>query len=163
MTGAGCTAEQVNDGSCDVSALAASRPGLFDEAWQQERHHEVGRLPPEASASLSRDILAGRPSELHDQIGALLRLAGEKGVPTPAFEVAYASLCVVEFVTEREREQRSLSSVRNGSVVDAMPFRAMQIRAMQMPRVSRRAMACLGLAFAAATVAMPALRRLRAA
>lgn len=142
--------------SCAVAnAYGVGRPGLFDVAWQMERHSEVGRLPPEASASLSRDIIAGRPSELHDQIGALIRLAGDKGVPTPAFEVVYASLCVVEFVSEQER---NTSPVNTGSIAP------IYIRAMRrMPWTSRRALVWLASGCAVALVAMPALRRLRGA
>jgi 2-dehydropantoate 2-reductase len=142
--------------SCAVAnAHGVGRPNLFDEAWQQERHREVGRLPPEASASLSRDMLAGRPSELHDQIGALIRLAGDKGVPTTAFEVLYASLCVVESVSEQERKQRAPD--------DAASAAPVHLGAMRVQLGSRRGMMWLALGCAAAIVTVPALRRLRGA
>jgi 2-dehydropantoate 2-reductase len=32
---------------------------------------------------MQRDIQAGRPSELQDQLGAIVRLAAEASVPTP--------------------------------------------------------------------------------
>jgi 2-dehydropantoate 2-reductase len=43
----------------------------------------IDRLPPDATASMQRDIQAGRPSELMDQNGAVVRKAGEAAVPVP--------------------------------------------------------------------------------
>jgi 2-dehydropantoate 2-reductase len=43
----------------------------------------VDAMPAEATASMQRDLLANRPSELHDQSGAIVRLARERGVPVP--------------------------------------------------------------------------------
>jgi len=52
----------------------------------------VDRLPPEATASMQRDVIAGRPSELEDQVGSVVRMAREAGVPAPVHEVLYAVL-----------------------------------------------------------------------
>jgi 2-dehydropantoate 2-reductase len=49
-------------------------------------------LPPEATASMQRDIGAGRPSELLDQTGAVVRLARAAGVPAPVHEALLALL-----------------------------------------------------------------------
>jgi 2-dehydropantoate 2-reductase len=46
----------------------------------------------EGTASMQRDLGAGRPSELDDQPGALVRLAREVGVPVPVHETLYAAL-----------------------------------------------------------------------
>jgi 2-dehydropantoate 2-reductase len=48
--------------------------------------------PPEATASMQRDLGAGRPSELPDQTGAVIRLARDAGVPIPIHEVLHAVL-----------------------------------------------------------------------
>jgi 2-dehydropantoate 2-reductase len=48
--------------------------------------------PFEATASMQRDLGAGRPSELADQTGAVLRLAREAGVPVPLHEALHAVL-----------------------------------------------------------------------
>jgi 2-dehydropantoate 2-reductase len=48
--------------------------------------------PPEATASMQRDLGAGRPSELPDQTGAVIRLARDAGVPVPIHEVLHAVL-----------------------------------------------------------------------
>lgn len=50
------------------------------------------KLPAEATASMQRDLLEGRPSELEAQTGAIVRLGREAGVPTPANAFLYAVL-----------------------------------------------------------------------
>jgi 2-dehydropantoate 2-reductase len=52
----------------------------------------VDGVPADATASLQRDVAAGRPSELGEQPGAILRLARAAGVPTPLHEVVLAAL-----------------------------------------------------------------------
>jgi 2-dehydropantoate 2-reductase len=52
----------------------------------------LDQVGPEISASMQKDILAGRPSELSEQNGAVLRLGRELGIPTPTHEFIYASL-----------------------------------------------------------------------
>ena len=53
-------------------------------------------LPPEATASMQRDIMAGRPSELDAQIGAAVRLGQVAGVATPLHAFIYGSLLPLE-------------------------------------------------------------------
>ncbi|HKQ63315.1 MAG TPA: 2-dehydropantoate 2-reductase [Candidatus Polarisedimenticolaceae bacterium] len=53
-------------------------------------------LPAEATASMQRDILEGRPSELEAQNGAIVRLARESGVSVPVNESIYRSLLPAE-------------------------------------------------------------------
>jgi 2-dehydropantoate 2-reductase len=43
----------------------------------------IDALPPEATASMQRDLAAGRPSELDDQTGAIVRIAQQRGVAAP--------------------------------------------------------------------------------
>lgn len=50
------------------------------------------KLPGDATASMQRDLLEGRPSELKAQTGAIVRLGREAGVPTPANAFLYAAL-----------------------------------------------------------------------
>ncbi len=49
-------------------------------------------LPGDGTASMQRDIMAGRPSELESQNGAVVRLGREAGVATPVHDFLYASL-----------------------------------------------------------------------
>lgn len=52
----------------------------------------VDNLPEGVTASMQRDILEGRPSELGSQNGAVVRLAAKRGVTTPVHNFLYASL-----------------------------------------------------------------------
>jgi 2-dehydropantoate 2-reductase len=53
-------------------------------------------LPPEGTASMQRDILEGRPSELESQNGAVVRLGQAAGVPTPVHREIYERLLPLE-------------------------------------------------------------------
>lgn len=57
----------------------------------------VDALPPEATASMQRDILEGRPSELNWQSGAVVRLGRERGITTPVHSFIYHALLPLEF------------------------------------------------------------------
>ena len=48
--------------------------------------------PEQATASMQRDIMAGRPSELESQLGVVVRLADRAGVEVPLHTFLYACL-----------------------------------------------------------------------
>jgi 2-dehydropantoate 2-reductase len=52
----------------------------------------VDSLPLDGTASMQRDLLEGKPSELEAQLGAVVRLAREAGIVLPLHGVVYASL-----------------------------------------------------------------------
>jgi 2-dehydropantoate 2-reductase len=62
----------------------------------------VDSLPPEGTASMQRDIINGRPSELEAQNGAVVRLGQQVGVETPINAFIYNSLLPMEM---RARDQ----------------------------------------------------------
>jgi len=80
----------------EVSALARARGVRLPDDAVARTLGFVDGLPPEATASMQRDILAGRPSELAQQNGAVVRLGRESGVAVPANEFLYASLLPAE-------------------------------------------------------------------
>lgn len=49
-------------------------------------------LDGSGTASMQRDVMAGRPSELEAQTGAVVRLGAKHGVPTPVAEFLYQAL-----------------------------------------------------------------------
>lgn len=53
-------------------------------------------LPAEGTASMQRDVIAGRPSELEAQAGAVVRFGRASGTPTPVFDFLYAALLLQE-------------------------------------------------------------------
>lgn len=79
-------------GMREIMAVArARRINLADEAVEKTLALVDG-LDPSATASLQRDIIAGRPSELDAWNGAAVRLGRAAGVETPLHEFIYDSL-----------------------------------------------------------------------
>jgi 2-dehydropantoate 2-reductase len=56
----------------------------------------IDQLPEQGTASMQRDIAAGRPSELDSQSGAVMRLGQEAGVAVPVHTLIYQSLVPLE-------------------------------------------------------------------
>ena len=86
----------------EVAALAAARgidlgADAIEKTWQR-----YDSLAAESPSSLQRDVMEGKPSELDAQLGAVVRLGRESGVPTPITEALYA--CLVP----QERRARGL-------------------------------------------------------
>jgi 2-dehydropantoate 2-reductase len=62
-------------------------PGTAAEMMQK-----LDELPGDATASMHRDIVDGRPSELAELIGAVVRLGRDAHVATPVSAALYAEL-----------------------------------------------------------------------
>lgn len=62
----------------------------------------IDGLPSEGTASMQRDIMEGRPSELQAQNGAVVRLGREVGVETPIHALLYSSLLPMELSARGE-------------------------------------------------------------
>jgi 2-dehydropantoate 2-reductase len=58
----------------------------------------IDGLPASGTASMQRDLIAGRPSELESQNGAVVRLGREVGVETPVHSFIYRSLLPQELL-----------------------------------------------------------------
>jgi len=56
----------------------------------------VNALPEGATSSMQRDIVAGKPSELESQNGAVVRMAREAGVDVPTHALIYQTLKPLE-------------------------------------------------------------------
>ncbi|MBX0326645.1 2-dehydropantoate 2-reductase, partial [Oscillochloris sp. ZM17-4] len=76
----------------EVLALAHARGVPVDEGRVAATLAFIDGVPAAGTASIQRDIMDGRPSELESQSGAVVRLGAESGVPTPLHSVIYASL-----------------------------------------------------------------------
>lgn len=57
---------------------------------------KIDDLPDEMMASMQKDVMAGLPSELEAQNGAIVRMGRELGVRTPTHNIIYASLLPME-------------------------------------------------------------------
>lgn len=64
----------------------------------------IDSLPPNTMASMQRDILAGRPSELEAQNGAIVHMGQSMHIPTPVNSFIYYSLLPQEMLA-REKSQ----------------------------------------------------------
>ena len=75
----------------DLSADVVSRTIAF-----------IDGLPPNGTASMQRDVVAGLPSELDSQNGAVVRLGQRAGVDTPVNAFIYHSLRPLELTARSE-------------------------------------------------------------
>jgi 2-dehydropantoate 2-reductase len=80
----------------EVAAVAAARGVALAPDAVAVAMRRIDQLPEDATASLQRDIAAGRPSELHELIGAVVRLGQEAHVETPVSAGIYAALLPLE-------------------------------------------------------------------
>jgi 2-dehydropantoate 2-reductase len=76
----------------EVAAVARARGVRLRSEAVGGALAQVDALLPDATASMQRDIQAGRPSELQDQVGAIVRMARERSVEVPANEFLLAAL-----------------------------------------------------------------------
>ena len=60
----------------------------------------IDHAPEGTIASMQKDIMEGRPSELEAQNGAVVRMGREAGVATPVHEFLYASLLPMELAAQ---------------------------------------------------------------
>lgn len=66
---------------------------MSEPNWLENRLAETQKnLARDATASMQRDMVAGRVSELHEQLGAMVRYAEAKGVDAPMTGFVYAAL-----------------------------------------------------------------------
>jgi 2-dehydropantoate 2-reductase len=89
----------------EVSAVAAARGVALAPDTVANAMRRIDSLPADARASMHRDVLAGRPSEVHELIGAVVRLGRAAGVEVPVSAELYASLLPLE---RRAREEAGL-------------------------------------------------------
>jgi 2-dehydropantoate 2-reductase len=76
----------------EVLAVAVARGVPMRDGIVERTLAFVDTLPPSAHASMVRDILDGRPSELEAQNGAVARLGASAGVAVPLNTFAYHAL-----------------------------------------------------------------------
>ncbi|MEA2489528.1 MAG: 2-dehydropantoate 2-reductase [Acidobacteriota bacterium] len=62
----------------------------------------IDGMPFDATTSMHRDLVQGRPSELDAQLGAVVRLGAQRGVPTPVTSILYACLLPQEQISRKE-------------------------------------------------------------
>jgi 2-dehydropantoate 2-reductase len=90
------TRQMLEEAIREIGAVARARGVAVRPDLVAQTLAVVDGLPEDATASMQRDILDGRPSELEYQTGAVVRLGRAAGVPVPVHECLYASLLPLE-------------------------------------------------------------------
>ena len=80
----------------EVYTTARAHGVAIEEQAVEDTLAFIDQLPPEGTASMQRDILEGRPSELEAQNGAVVRYGEQADVPTPTHQFIYHSLLPLE-------------------------------------------------------------------
>jgi 2-dehydropantoate 2-reductase len=88
----------------EIVAVAQARDINLGEEAIGSTMAFIDRLAPTATASMQRDIMEGRPSELNEQAGAVVRLGKEVGQDTPLNSAIYRSLLPQELRARKKIE-----------------------------------------------------------
>ena len=76
----------------EIFAIAKAKGVNLPSNIIQKQFDTIESLPYETTASLQRDIMSGKPSELEAQNGTIVRLGKELGIPTPINSFIYDCL-----------------------------------------------------------------------
>jgi 2-dehydropantoate 2-reductase len=90
------TRQMLGQAMHEVLAVARAREIALPEEAISKTMTLIDSLPPGGTASMQRDVMEGRPSELESQNGAVVRLGQEVGVATPLHAFIYRSLLPLE-------------------------------------------------------------------
>ncbi|HET7434171.1 MAG TPA: 2-dehydropantoate 2-reductase [Thermoanaerobaculia bacterium] len=91
----------------EIIALANARGITLAEDAIAATLKRIDNLPYHSTASLQRDVIDGKPSELDAQLGAIVRMARESNVATPVTEVVYHALLPQERRARLELGERT--------------------------------------------------------
>jgi len=75
----------------EIISLARSHGLKYEDAWLENRVQML-KAAVGATTSCSRDLWAGKPSEVDDLLGSVVRMGKERGVATPVIETLYTTL-----------------------------------------------------------------------
>jgi 2-dehydropantoate 2-reductase len=80
----------------EVAAIAHAEGSDLGTDIVSKTLETLDALPADTTSSMQRDIMAGLPSELEAQTGAVVRFGRKTGVPTPVHDAIYAELLPLE-------------------------------------------------------------------
>ena len=93
----------MDDALKEVMQVANARGVKLDQISLKNTWDFFDNLPPQGTASMQRDIMHGKPSELESQTGTIVRYGKESNVPTPINTFIYNSLLPTEKIAKREK------------------------------------------------------------
>lgn len=80
----------------EIYAVAAGHGVTLPADTVQKILAYIDTMPADGTASMQRDVIHGRPSELEAQVGAVVRLGERRGVAVPVHRLIYAALLPLE-------------------------------------------------------------------
>ncbi len=89
----------------EVDAVARARGVRMRDGAVDRALAIIDGLPADGTASMQRDILGGRRSELLEQAGAVVRIGRASGVPTPVHDVLFGCLLPQELAARAAAER----------------------------------------------------------
>ena len=113
------TRRMLEKGMLEILEVARSHKVSLPEGIVEKSMRLVDSLAPGSTASLQRDIAAGKPSELEAWNGAVVRLGQATGVPTPLHEFIYHSLLPSELRARGEGQFAAAARPANASTPPA--------------------------------------------
>lgn len=96
------TRRMLEDAVKEIAAVAKARKIILKDDAVSATMAVIDGLPPQTTASMQRDIMEGRPSELSSQNGAVVRLGREVGELAPLNQFIYSSLLPLEMKARGE-------------------------------------------------------------
>lgn len=88
--------DMIDQAGREVIRVAHAHGVPLAEDMLQRNMELLDSLPSQATTSLQRDVMAGRPSEIDAQAGALVRLGQRVQVPTPLHTFLFHSILPLE-------------------------------------------------------------------
>ena len=82
----------VKDAMQEVAHLATALNIPLGESDVDAMMAQFDAFEPDSTASMQRDLAAGRLSEIEEQSGAVVRIAAQQGVPVPIHDTIYRAL-----------------------------------------------------------------------
>lgn len=86
----------------EIVTIANAKGIPLNQESIQKVFHFIDKLPYETTASLQRDIIEGRPSELDSQVGTIHKMGQELNISTPINSFIYHSLIIAEKRNRKE-------------------------------------------------------------
>jgi 2-dehydropantoate 2-reductase len=86
----------------ETTAVARARGVNIAKDFVDFTMRRIDTIDPQITASMQKDMMEGKPSELNEQTGTVIRMGKAAGVPTPTHEKLFAALLPLE---QRARNQ----------------------------------------------------------
>jgi len=80
----------------ETAAVARARGAALSESFVSDTMNRIDTIQPHIIASMQKDMMEGRPSELNEQTGAVIRMGRTARILTPTHEAIYAKLLPLE-------------------------------------------------------------------